>query len=482
MIRYQNLHEIQEALRSGEASCVSLVQTYLQNIKEHAALNAFLEVYEEEALNRAAAIDKRLQSGEAGRLAGMVVGIKDVLCLRDHQITCGSKILEGFESQFTATAVQWLLDEDAIIIGRQNCDEFAMGSSSENSAYGQVLNGMGENRVPGGSSGGSAVAVQMDMCLISLGSDTGGSVRQPASFCGVVGLKPTYSRISRHGLAAYASSFDVIGIFGKAVSDIALSLEVMAGADEFDSTVSRQPVPAYAELLQVGGKKKIAYISDTLEAPGLQQEVKEQMEGVIDFLKEEGHSVEAVDFPLLDYVLPTYYILTTAEASSNLSRYDGVRYGHRTPHASSLEEMYKKSRSEGFGEEVRRRILLGTFVLSASYYDAYYTKAQKARRLIREKTHALLADYDMIILPTSPTTAFALGAHTQNPLEMYTADLFTVQASVAGIPAVSIPLGEDREGMPIGLQVMGHDFCEADLLAFTSYMLDNYRVDAVTPA
>ena len=482
MIQYQNLHEIQEALRSGEASCVSLVQTYLQNIREHATLNAFLEVYEDDALGRAAAIDERLRTSKAGKLAGMVVGIKDVLCLRDKQITCGSKILEGFESQFTATAVQRLLDEDAIIIGRQNCDEFAMGSSSENSAYGVVRNGKGDNHVPGGSSGGSAVAVQMDMCLISLGSDTGGSVRQPASFCGVLGLKPTYSRISRYGLAAYASSFDVIGIFGKSVADVALSLEVMAGPDEFDSTVSRQPVPAYADLLDLSGKKKIAYIADTLVAPGLQQEVKVQMESVIDFLKEEGHTVESVDFPLLDYVLPTYYILTTAEASSNLSRYDGVRYGYRSPQVANLEEMYKKSRSEGFGEEVRRRILLGTFVLSASYYDAYYTQAQKARRLIREKTHELLADYDMIILPTSPTTAFELGSHTTNPLEMYTADLFTVQASVAGIPAVSIPLGEDDAGMPIGLQVMGHDFCEADLLAFASYMLDNYRVTTAQPA
>lgn len=477
MKRYHHLQEIQEALRSGASSCISLVQHYLQTIQEHAHLNAFLEVYESDALARAREIDTKLQQGTAGKLAGMVVGIKDVLCLQDKPITCGSKILEGFTSQFTATAVQRLLDQDAIIIGRQNCDEFAMGSSNENSAYGPAINGDGTQRVPGGSSGGSAVAVQMDMCLISLGSDTGGSVRQPASFCGVIGLKPTYSRISRYGLAAYASSFDVIGIFGKDVGDIALVLEVMAGPDEFDSTVSQAPVPNYHAQLNSTGPKKIAYINDTLHTQSIESGVKEEIESAIGFLRKEGHTVEGVDFEYLDYVLPTYYILTMAEASSNLSRYDGVRYGHRSSEASNLEEMYKKSRSEGFGAEVRKRILLGTFVLSASYYDAYYTKAQQARRLIREKTHELLRDYDLVILPTSPTTAFELGARTKDALKMYTADLFTVQASVAGIPAISMPLSRDDAGMSIGLQVMGKDFEEGELLAFTKYMLDNYTAE-----
>ena len=444
---------------------------YLSNIKANTHLNVFLEVYEAEALARAEEIDRKFAAGTQGRLAGMVVGIKDVISHRDHRLRAGSRILEGFVAQFDATAVQRLLAEDAIIIGRQNCDEFAMGSSNENSAYGPVRNAADPTRVPGGSSGGSAVAVQADLCLASLGSDTGGSVRQPAAFCGVVGLKPTYSRISRWGLIAYASSFDTIGIISRSVADAALLLEVIAGPDEFDSTVSQLPVPAYSRQLQLNQKPRIAYIAETIESTGLHEEIRESILCNISRLKESGHQVEAVEFPLLAYVLPTYYILITAEASSNLARYDGVKYGYRHPGDGSLEGMYKKTRSEAFGEEVKRRILLGTFVLSADYYDAYYTKAQKVRRLIKEKTDELFAAYDFLLLPTTPTTAFKLGENTDDPLKMYLADIYSVQANVAGIPAISVPAGTDRDGLPIGLQIMAKRFDEARMLAFAQYVM-----------
>jgi aspartyl-tRNA(Asn)/glutamyl-tRNA(Gln) amidotransferase subunit A len=403
----------------------------------------------------------------------MVIGLKDVLCYQDHNLQASSKILNGFVSQFTATAVQRLLDEDAIIIGRQNCDEFAMGSSNENSAFGPVLNEADNTRVPGGSSGGSAVAVQADMCLASLGSDTGGSVRQPAAFCGVIGLKPTYSRVSRHGLIAYASSFDTIGILARSIEDTALLLEVISGKDEFDSTASSREVPNYSQQLSVDKKFKIAYIGDTINSKGIQESIRTRMINKIDFLKREGHVVESIDLPILEYTLPTYYILITAEASSNLSRYDGVKYGFRSTQSDSLENMYKNTRTQAFGEEVKRRIMLGTFVLSASYYDAYYTKAQKVRRIIKEKTDELLSMYDFLILPTTPTTAFNLGEHTANPLEMYLADLFTVQANVVGIPAISIPNGYDNDGLPIGIQVMANYFDEGNLLAFSKYLMEN---------
>ena len=436
-------------------------------------MNVFLSVYAEESLLRAAQIDQKIKDGTAGKLAGLVVGLKDVLCHLDHPLQAGSKILTGFKSQFNATVVQRLLDEDAIIIGRQNCDEFAMGSSNENSAFGPVLNDIDNTRVPGGSSGGSAVAVMADMCQVSLGSDTGGSVRQPAAFCGVIGLKPTYSRISRHGLVAYGSSFDCVGIFSKSLEDNATVLEVIAGADEYDSTVSRNTVPDYAnELGDIKKKFKVAFMRDTLESAVLQSEIKKNIESKLQQLKSTGHTVEGIDFPLNDYVLPTYYILATAEASSNLSRFDGVRYGYRSPNTTDLQSLYKKTRAEGFGKEVQRRILLGTFVLSASYYDAYYTKAQKVRRLIRNQLKEVFTKYDFIVMPTTPTTAFKLGVHSDNPVEMYLADLFSVQANVAGIPAISIPCGSDSNGLPIGLQVMADDFEEAKLFQFSNILLN----------
>lgn len=464
-----NVKDLQQNLFNGTLSCVDRVSAFLTNIDTKKHLNVFLSVYGQEALVRAAEVDSKIKNKKAGKLAGLVIGLKDVLCYQDHPLQAGSKILEGFISQFNATAVQRLLDEDAIIIGRQNCDEFAMGSSNENSAFGPVLNDLDNTRVPGGSSGGSAVAVMADLCDVSIGSDTGGSVRQPAAFCGILGLKPTYSRISRYGLIAYGSSFDCIGIFGKKIDQIALVLEVMAGADEFDSTVSRKPVPSYTSELTVdpNRKYKVAYIKETVDSEVLQPEIKNLILEKIKQLKDAGHVVEPIEFPLSEYILPTYYILATAEASSNLSRYDGVRYGFRSKQVTDLESLYKKTRSEGFGKEVQRRILLGTFVLSASYYDAYYTKAQKVRRLIREKTKTIFSDYDFILSPTTPTTAFKLGAHTSTPLEMYLADLFSVQANVAGVPAISVPCGVDNEGLPIGLQITANDFEESKLFQFS---------------
>ena len=474
MKAYATFRDIQNDLQRGTLTCQGLVAHHLSIIRAKAHLNAFLSVYEEEALVRAAEVDEKIQSGKAGRLAGMVVGLKDVISFENHPLQAGSKILNGFVSVYNATVVRRLLEEDAIIIGRQNCDEFAMGSSNENSSFGPVLNDIDNSRVPGGSSGGSAVAVMADMCQVSLGSDTGGSVRQPAAFCGVVGLKPTYSRISRYGLVAYGSSFDCIGIFGKSVEDVALVLEVIAGADEHDSTVSRLPVPSFSRDMAAGEKKyRIAYVSEIDEAAGLQPEVADELKRKITQLRQQGFSVEKITFPLMDYILPTYYILATAEASSNLSRYDGVRYGYRSPMTTDLHSMYKKTRSEGFGKEVQRRILLGTFVLSASYYDAYYTKAQKVRRMIREKTKEILRKYDFIVMPITPTTAFKLGEHTENPLEMYLADLFSVQANVIGVPAISIPCGKDKKGLPIGLQVIADDFEESKLLHFSNFLLQS---------
>ncbi len=460
--------DVRAGLTAGTLSCRTLVEHYLGRIEANRHLNAFLEVYADEARQRAIAIDAKLAAGTAGRLAGMVIGLKDVLLHDGHRVQSSSKILEGFVALYSGTAVQRLLAEDAIVIGRQNCDEFAMGASNETSFFGPARNAADPERVPGGSSGGSAVAVQADLCLASIGSDTGGSVRQPAAFCGVVGLKPTYGRISRYGLIAYASSFDQIGPITKTVDDAALLLEVMAGPDAFDATASQREVPPYTELLQSAGPRKLAYLRDALENPGLAPSVRTAFEQTLEALRKAGHTVEAVDLPILDYLVPTYYLLTTAEASSNLSRFDGVKYGYRSPQATDLESLYKKTRAEGFGPEVQRRIILGTFVLSADYYDAYYTKAQRVRRLIRDQTAALLTEHDFLLVPTAPTPAFRIGENTadKDPLAMYLADIFTVQASLAGVPAISVPMGSDDDGMPLGLQVIGPAFGEAAMLAF----------------
>lgn len=405
---YNSFAEVKSALASG-ASVFDLVETSISRIHAHAELNAFLEVFEESAREQARLVDQKIAAGTQGRLAGMIIGLKDNLCYKGHKVSASSKILHGFESLFTGTAVQRLLDEDAIIIGRLNCDEFAMGSSNENSAYGPVRNPINTSKVPGGSSGGSAAAVAAGLCTAALGSDTGGSIRQPASFTGTVGLKPSYGRISRHGLIAYASSFDQIGPITTTVEDAALLLEIMSGKDEFDSTVSSRPVEAYSKLA-APTKKRIAVIKETLEMEGMDKEIEVSVRGLIQTLKAEGHEVEEVSFPYLDYMVPTYYVLTTAEASSNLSRFDGVHFGHRSAVAQGVEATYKKSRTEGFGPEVKRRIMTGTFVLSHGYYDAYYTKGQKVRRVLRDKTNEIFQSYDLVLMPTTPATAFELNA------------------------------------------------------------------------
>ena len=461
---------MQNALNNDTTNVVEITKTYLQNIAENQHLNAFIEVYSDEVLEQARLVDEKLANCSAGKLAGMVVGIKDNLCYKNHKVSASSKILDGFESLFTATSVQRLVDEDAIIIGRLNCDEFAMGSANENTIYGTVKNPLDNSKVAGGSSGGSAAAVAAGLCLAALGSDTGGSIRQPAAFCGIVGLKPTYARVSRYGLIAYASSFDQIGPLTNNLSDAALILEVIAGKDDFDSTVSKKDVDNYSTAKFDNKPKKIAYISECLNRKGLDPEVKEFIENKIDKLKSEGHIVEPISFPYLDLLVPTYYVLTTAEASSNLARFDGVHYGYRSENITDLESTYINSRTEGFGEEVKRRIMLGTFVLSAGYHDAYFTKAQKIRRLIKDKTNEMFDEYDFVISPTTPHTPFEIGKKQTDPTVMYLEDIFTVQANLAGNPAISLPLGKHSNGLPIGLHLMADNFKEADLFAFSKYL------------
>jgi aspartyl-tRNA(Asn)/glutamyl-tRNA(Gln) amidotransferase subunit A len=435
MKNFSSHQEIHKYLKDGKGSVKELVQYYLNRIELNKELNAFLEVFEEEALHKALQIDEKLKNGSAGKLAGMVIGLKDNIVYKNHKSSASSKILHNFESLFSATVVDRLLAEDAIIIGRLNCDEFAMGSSNENSAFGKTLNPLDKKRVPGGSSGASAAAVAADLCQLALGTDTGGSIRQPASFCGLVGFKPTYGRVSRSGAIAYASSFDQIGPIAKSYYDTALIMDIMAGPDEYDNTAIQTPPNSFLNgLNSENGKLKIAYLKETIESEGLNSEIKMAVNQLIEKLKADGHTVEAVDFPNLEYLVPAYYVLTTAEASSNLSR------------------------SEGFGKEVKRRIMLGTFVLSSGYYDAYYSKAQKVRRLITEQTNAILDNYNAIITPTTPSVAFEFGKNSKDPIQMYLEDIFTVQANLVGCCAVSVPFGKNNEGMPYGLQIMvsGH--------------------------
>lgn len=478
MFTFSTIQAYQALLRAGGTSCESVVQYYLDRIAEHKDLNAFLEVYSGEALLRARELDgQRAQGQPLGRLHGVVVGLKDVIHYKGHRLSAASKILENYTAVYNATAVEKLLAEGAIIIGRQNCDEFAMGSSNENSAFGNVKNFADPSRVPGGSSGGSAVAVQAGLCMVSLGSDTGGSVRQPADFCGIVGLKPTYGRISRYGLIAYASSFDQIGIFSHSVADAALILGVIAGEDDYDSTVSDGDVPAYEQLLGTGKEEKyrFAYFKQVLDSPVLDGEIKASITATIDRLQADGHQVESLDFDYLDYVVPTYYILTTAEASSNLSRFDGVRYGHRTTAKVELSDFYKLSRTEGFGKEVQKRILLGSFVLSAGYFDAYFTKAQKVRRVLVEKVQKVFDRYDALLMPTVTAPAFQFGEKSADPVEMYLSDIYTVLANLVGVPGISIPMYRHSNGMPYGLQILAAPFAEAQLLQVSRTLLQDYK-------
>ncbi|MCK5822828.1 MAG: Asp-tRNA(Asn)/Glu-tRNA(Gln) amidotransferase subunit GatA [Bacteroidales bacterium] len=472
---YNSLSEIQKQLFSNQLSVEDIVNTYLKKIKKDSHLNAFVEVFEKEAKTQAKKIDFKIKKNNAGKLAGLVIGIKDNICYKGHKATAGSKILKDFVSTYHSTAVKRLINEDAIIIGRLNCDEFAMGSSNETSVYGSVLNPFDETRVSGGSSGGSAVAVADNLCLAALGSDTGGSVRQPASFCGVVGLKPTYGRVSRYGLIAYASSFDQIGILAKNIRDAALILETIAGEDGFDSTVSEKPVSEYSKSLELSKNHKIAFFNNHLNNKELDVEIRDKILNVFDYLNSLGHSVKGVDFKLANLLIPTYYVLTTAEASSNLLRYDGVRFGYRNENSNDLNSLYTNTRTKGFGKEVKRRIMTGTFVLSKGFNDEYYTKAQKVRQLIQDETNKIFNEFDFIISPTTPTTAFKLGAKNQNPVEMYLEDIFTVHANLVGVPAISIPLGKHSNGMPFGVQIISDKFKEQSLLAFADFLLKNLK-------
>ena len=473
---FNSIDEYQKRLYKGEINCCDATAYYLEKIDAKKKLNVFVEVYASESTERAKFLDEKRKSGKAcGRLHGVIIAIKDVICYKDHTVTASSGILKNFVSVYNSTAVENLLKEDAIIIGNCNCDEFAMGSTNENSVYGRVLNALDENKVPGGSSGGSAVAVQAGLCMVSLGSDTGGSVRQPADFCGITGLKPSYGCVSRNGLIAYASSFDQIGIFSNSVEDAAKVLEVINGPDQSDSTVNQEKQRGFT-LSFPPKKYKIAVLKNALEHKSLDPEIKKGIYELAGELKKDGHETEEIDFSLIDFIVPAYYVLTTAEASSNLSRYDGVRYGYRHKNkVKNLTEFYKKTRSEGFGKEVKRRIMLGTFVLSEGYYDAYFTKAQQIRRLLVNQTAAIFKNFDALIMPTVPSTAFEAGSMQKDPIAMYLADIYTVYANLTGTPAISLPLFKHANGMPFGLQVITNKHNELILLQLSDLLMKNYK-------
>jgi len=468
---YKKLSEIQSALLGGQLSMSELVAHYLSNIEEKKYLNIYVDVYQDEILKQADDLDEKIvNKSNLGKCFGMVISVKDVISHKGHRLTAASKILENFEAVYTATALQKLIDEDALVIGKVNCDQFGMGSSNENSVYGPTKNADQSDRTPGGSSGASAVSVQADTCLLALGSDTGGSVRQPAGFTGLFGLKPTYGRISRYGLIAYGSSFDQIGILANDVQAISLALSVMAGVDEMDPTSVHIPVTEYNEYPRLAEEKKykIAYLSEAFNHKGLDMEIKNSQDQLLEELKQKGHDCNPVDFDLLEYIVPAYYTLTTAEASTNLSRYDGIRYGLKVPVKGDLAEEITATRTAGFSDEVKRRIMLGSFVLSSGYYDAYYNKAQQIRRMLKDRVNAILKDYDFILMPISPIPAWKIGEKQTDPTEMYLADIFTVLANLVGVPAIAFPFGEHSNGTKYGFQVLSKDFSEEKLLKFVA--------------
>jgi len=466
LFSFTSIPAFHQHLREGRTTCTEAVAHYLERISAEKRLNAFVEVFADEARERAAQLDR---TQDWGPLHGVVIGIKDNILYADHEAGAASKMLKGFRSLFSSTAVERLLSAGAIIIGRQNCDEFGMGSTNENSPYGPVLNPVDDRFVAGGSSGGSAAAVKAGLCMASLGSDTGGSVRLPASFCGTAGFKPGYGSISRHGLIAYGSSFDQIGILSKDVADIEVIYRVIAGEDSWDSTVSvLTEAPAANEV----SKKRIAYFPEWTEHPSLDPEIAGSMEKMIEQLKDGGHTVEPASFSLTPFIVPVYYILTTAEASSNLSRYDGARFSHQSAQpASSLTEFFRQNRTEGFGREVKKRIMLGSFVLSTGYFDAYFTKAQQVRRLLADQTHTLFQKYDYIIAPIAPGTAYELGSSYKDPLAIYAGDIFTVYANLVGIPAISLPVFKHSSNLPFGLQVLSSPQNEVSLLRFSHQLM-----------
>lgn len=470
----KTIHQTSEALQRGEISCLQLVDEHLTRIATAKSLNAFLAVFADRARARAQAIETKIKNGTAGKLAGVIIAVKDILAMKGERLTCGSCILENFVSPYDATVIQKLEDADAIIIGKTNMDEFAMGSSTENSAFGPAKNPVNTDYVPGGSSGGSAVAVAANLAMVALGSDTGGSIRQPAALCGVVGMKPTYGRVSRFGLVAFASSLDQVGPLAHSVADVARILEVISGHDERDSTSAPVAVEEFSKFLDGTVQGKVIGLPKEYLSGGVQKEIREAVTAAKTRLQNAGAVIKEVSLPHTRYAIATYYIICTAEASANLARYDGARYGHRTQDAKALEEMYVKSRSEGFGTEVKRRIMLGTYVLSSGYYDAYYRRAQKVRTLIRRDFEQAFKECDVLLTPTTPTTAFKLGEKTADPLEMYLADIFTVSVNLAGMPAISIPFGADAKGLPIGLQIIGKAFDEKNVLQTAHFLETAY--------
>ena len=472
-ITSQSLSSLVKNIKEKKLSSEEVTTAFVNRSEKSKELNSYITEDFSNAIDKAKKFDEKPNLDL--KLPGIPMAVKDLFCTKDIRTTAGSKILENFIPTYESTVTQNIWNEGAILLGKLNCDEFAMGSSNETSFYGNVQNPIDKGLVPGGSSGGSAAAVSGQLTPITIGTDTGGSIRQPASFTGTVGLKPTYGRISRHGLIAYASSFDQIGPFTNEVEDSALLLEVMAGADDYDSTASSKAVDGYTSFTEEKNLK-IAVIKESYEMEGIDPEVKARMKELTDGLILDGHEVEYVSFPYLDYMVPTYYVLTTAEASSNLSRFDGVHYGYRNTEAKGVEETYKKSRSQGFGPEVKRRIMAGTFILSHGYYDAYYTKGQKVRRVLQDKTDEILSKFDFIMLPTTPTTAFEVDS-VSDPITMYLQDIFTVHANLTGNPAVSIPIGQHSNGMPFGMQVIGNHFEEKRMLNF-SRQLEKKGVEA----
>lgn len=468
-MEYNNLSiaELRDGLADGECTAAEVVESYIGAIREGDEYNAYVEVRDEdELIEEAEAIDERRESGDpVGPLAGVPVAIKDNICTTSTPTTAGSRMLEDFESPYRATVVEALREAGAVVVGKTNLDEFGMGSSTENSTAGPTRNPADPERTPGGSSGGSAAAVAADLCAGALGSDTGGSIRQPAAHCGVVGVKPTYGRVSRYGLIAYASSLDQIGPMAGSVEDAALLLEAIAGHDPRDATSVDEPVAVYHHELDGDIEDlTVGVPEEYFEAEvGVDDEVVERVEAGIETLADAGAEVVDVSLPHTEYAVAAYYLVATAEASSNLARYDGVRYGHRAD-AEELVEMYEKSRAEGFGDEVKRRIMLGTYVLSAGYYEEYYRKAQKVRTLVRRDFEDAFEEVDVLAAPTTPTPAFELGSKTDNPLEMYLQDVYTTSCNLAGLPGMSVPCGETGEGLPVGLQLMAPAFDEATML------------------
>ena len=473
------VHELQDKLKNKELTSSEITKAYVDRIKENEPkVEAFVTTLADDAVAKAEEIDMKREAGElTNELAGIPIGIKDNICTKGIKTTCSSRMLENFISPYDATVMDKLNDENLINLGKLNMDEFAMGGSTETSYFKKTKNPWNLDCVPGGSSGGSAAAVASGMVPWALGSDTGGSIRQPASFCGVVGLKPTYGLVSRYGLVAFASSLDQIGPITKDVKDSAILLNLIAGHDDKDTTSVDIEKKDYVKALKNDVKGMKIGVPKEFFGEGINAEVKEKLEQAIEKYKELGAVVEEFSLDIANYALATYYIIACAEASSNLGRFDGIRYTYRTPEFKDLKEIYNKSRSEGFGAEVKRRIILGTYVLSSGYYDAYYKKAQKVRTLVTNEFNKAFEKYDVILTPTSPTVAFKIGEKSENPLEMYLSDICTVSVNIAGLPGISVPCGVDSQGMPIGMQLIGNKFCEETILnaAYTYEQATNFR-------